>query len=327
MLAVNLLFVVSGVLSQQCLTVSFEGGGSHGAYEAGALLTMVNTLAASSVAYNVISGISTGALNTAAAVQYPIGQEKAMAQYMVDTWLNIGGQDNIYVQWPGGYAQAILFEPALYDTRPLKAFVTSKTTKGINRPFTVGSTSLNTGNFKNYDETIGNSNLVEAVMSSAAPPFFFPYQLFQGDVMADGGCLINLDVFEAINKCYKIVNDYSKITVDLLFDSKVETLPSSYSFNTLQVFGRVFEINSYNGGIWYYNQAKLDYPGVKFRYVVIPTQDMPGGIVPLNFTQSVLVQEIQMGQTDAANVIKLGENGAEVLQAAYEKIKANRVIP
>ena len=326
MLALNLLSIITGALSQ-CYTLSFEGGGSHGAYEAGALFTMVNTLSASSVVYDVISGISTGALNTAAAIQYPKGQEKAMAQYLVDTWLTIGGQDNIYVQWAGGYAQAILFEPSLYDTRPLRKFVTSKTTNGIQRKFTVGATSLNSGTFKNYDESIGASNLVNAVMSSAAPPFFFPYVIFQGDVMADGGCLINLDVFEAINKCYSIVQDYSKIVVDLLFDSKVAALPSSYSFNTLQVIGRVMQINSYIGGIWYYNQAQLAYPKTKFRYVVIPTQDMPGGIVPLNFTQSVLETEVNMGKQDAANVIKMGENGRERIIAAYQELRANRVIP
>ena len=324
---INLLWIISSATAQKCLTVSFEGGGSHGAYEAGALLTMVNTLSAADVAYTVVSGISTGALNTAAFIQYPVGQEKAAAQYVVDTWLTIGGSDNIYVQWPGGYAQAFLFEPSLYDTSPLRKLVTAKTAKGINRKFTVGATSLNSGTFKNYDESIGNSNLVNAVMSSAAPPFFFPYILFQGDVMADGGCLINLDVFHAIEKCISLGYSQSNVVVDLLFDSKVDPLPSTYSFNTIGVFSRVNQINSYQAGVWYLHQAQVTYPQATFRYTVIPTGTMPGGIVPLNFTQSVLEDEINMGKQDAANVIKMGPNGRERIVQAFKALRDNIIIP
>lgn len=321
------LLVISACWGQICRTVSLEGGGSHGAYEAGAIWTMVNTLSAVDVEYDIVSGISTGALNTGAIVQFPKGQEKAMADFLVDTWLTIGGSQNIYVQWPGGLAQGVLYEPGIYNTAPLRNFCKSKLTKGINRKFTIGATSLNTGNFINFDESIGNSNLIEAIMSSAAPPFFFPYQIFNNDVLADGGCLINLDVFEAINRCYSETKNYANIIVDLVFDSKVDTLPSTYSFNTIDVFSRVSQINTYNGGIWYYHQAKTAYPAVNFRYVIIPTADMPGGVVPLNFTQSVLEQEVQMGKTDAANVIKNGPNGSAKLDQLFDEMRARIIIP
>jgi hypothetical protein len=318
-----LLFFLPMSLSQSCLSVSLEGGGSHGAYEAGALYTMAYTLPAASVAYDIISGISAGAINTGAMVQFPKGQEQAMATFMVNTWLTIGGNSSVYVQWPGG----VLFEPGVYDTSPLRQFLTSRLTKGIQRPFTVGTTSLDTGTFVNFDETIGSQNLVEAIMCSGSPPFIFPYQNFQGNTFADGGCLINLDVFQAISRCYAKTNNYAAITVDLIFDTKIDTIPASTSFNTIDVLSRVTNIQSYNGAIWYYHQAQEAYPAVKFRYVIIPSGPMPGGIVPLNFDQQILEQEVQMGKNDAANIIKEGENGGDKLRKLYEEMRARIVIP
>jgi hypothetical protein len=54
---------------------------------------------------------------------------------------------------------------------------------------------------------------------------------------------------------------------------------------------------------------------------------MPGEILPLNFTQSVLEQEVQMGKTDAANVIKNGPNGNEKLDQLFEEMRKKIIIP
>jgi Predicted esterase of the alpha-beta hydrolase superfamily len=204
--------------------------------------------------------------------------------------------------------------------------INTKLNKGINRKVTVGSTNLDTGEFINFDESLG-SEFLEAIMCSASPPFIFPFQSFQGQSYADGGCLINLDVFQAITRCYEETNNYADIIVDLIFDTKISSLPVSFTFNTIDVMSRVNQISSYNSAIWYYNQAKLAYPKVQFRYVIIPTGDMPGGIVPLNFTQSVLEAEVSMGKTDAANKIKSGENGRDTIERLYQQVKFNIITP
>ena len=320
------VLLVAKVFGQICRTISLEGGGSHGAYEAGAIWTMVNTLNAVDVEYDIISGISTGAINTGAMSQYAKGSEKAMADYLVNTWLTLGGNSSIYVQWPGGLAQGVLLEPGLYDTTPLRNFVNSRLTKPPQRKVTVGATNLNTGTFDNFDESVGSQfNL--AVLSSGAPPFIFPFIPFQGTNYADGGCLINLDVFQAISRCYDINKSYANIIVDLIFDTKIDSIPASTSFNTLDVFARVSQINSYNSAIWYYHQAQLAYPAVKFRYVIVPSGSMPGGVVPLNFDQVILEQEVQMGKSDAANVIKTGENGKEILNELFQEMQSRMIIP
>ena len=319
-------FLIAEAIGETCRAVSFEGGGSHGAYEAGAFYTLVNTLNAADVAYDIVTGISTGALNAGALAQFAKGNEKAAGEFLVNTWLTIDGSQYVFVDWPGGLAQGILFEPGLYNTATLKNMINTKLNKGINRKVTVGSTNLDTGEFINFDESLG-SEFLEAIMCSASPPFIFPFQSFQGQSYADGGCLINLDVFQAITRCYEETNNYADIIVDLIFDTKISSLPVSFTFNTIDVMSRVNQISSYNSAIWYYNQAKLAYPKVQFRYVIIPTGDMPGGIVPLNFTQSVLEAEVSMGKTDAANKIKSGENGRDTIERLYQQVKFNIITP
>ena len=321
---VSLLLV--SVHSQYCRTISLEGGGSHGAYEAGAIWTMVNTLSAQDVAYDIVSGISTGALNTGAMAQFAVGDEKNMANFLIDTWSTIGGSDNVFVQWPGGLAQGILFETGLYDTSPLRKMINTKFTKGIHRKFTVGATNLNTAGFDNFEENVGNS-LNEVVMCSASPPFIFPFQLYNNQVYSDGGCLINLDVVAAINRCYAQTNNYANIIVDLIFDTKIDAIPASTSFNTIDVFSRVSQVTTYNSALWFYNEAIVAYPQVNYRYCVIPSGPMPGGIVPLNFTQSILLQEIQMGKSDAANVVKSPGSCKEVLSKLFAEMRSRIIIP
>ena len=322
------VFIIAlGVSAEICRTVALEGGGSHGAYEAGALWTLVNMLDPAEVAYDMISGISTGALNTGAMVQFPQGQEKPMADFLVNTWLTIGGRENVFKDWPGGITQGLLFMRGIYDTSPLVNMMKEKLTNGIQRKFSIGTTNFDTGLFETFDESVGNDGLIEAIMCSASPPFVFPYRVVNGVTYADGGCLINLDVFSAVNRCYEMTKDYSEIVVDLLFDYNITNVPKETSFKTLDVISRVSEIKGYNSGIWYYNEAARAYPDVKFRYVVIPSSKLPGGIIPLNFNQTVIEESVQMGKVDAARVIMEGQNGRDTIKKAYEEMRSKVIIP
>ena len=81
-------------------------------------------------------------------------------------------------------------------------------------------------------------------MASAAPPFFFPFVELGGIEWADGGCVINMDVFAGINKCLEINgNKQEDVVVDMVFDSKVEKLNKEDSdFSVLTVYSRVDSI-------------------------------------------------------------------------------------
>ena len=307
--------------SEKCRAISLEGGGSHGAYEAGAIWQLVNSLPSEEVAWNVVTGVSTGALNSGGVAQYAMGEEKAMANLLIDVWTSIT-QEKVYVNWkPGGIVQGLLSEYGLYDTTPLKETVNSLFNRGIHRNISVGATNMNTGEFVDFSEDLG-SDILEGIICSASPPFFFPHQQFLGTTFADGGCVINLDVFKAVERCLDVVGQEKDIIVDMIFDSYPGTLSQSEDLTTLEVLYRIWKIQRYDSSLWYYNNAILAYPEVYFRFVVIPTKKMPGGIVPLNFDPQVLETEIEEGKQDVQNLLNSNSDARQTIAKLFKENQA-----
>ena len=66
--------------------LSVAGGGAKGAYEIGAIHELVNTLDSPDSHYDVISGVSVGSINAAGAGLFGVGEEKEMADFLVNMW-------------------------------------------------------------------------------------------------------------------------------------------------------------------------------------------------------------------------------------------------
>ena len=310
-----------------CKALSMEGGGSHGGYEAGVIWGLVNGLSAEEVNWNVVTGISTGALNSGAVAQFPMGQEKEMADFVLGTWTLINGSYNIYQNWPGGLVEGLLFEYGLFDTTPLKEYVHRRYDKGFNRNITVGATNFNEATTVQFTERLLGDEMIEGIICSASPPPFFPHQQFRGTVYADGGLILNLDYFAAVERCREVVDKDSDITVDLIFDFKPAIQNDSKVFTTLDVAWRVYqEIKPYDGAFWFYYSALNAYPDVNFRYAILPTHDLPFGNipdVPLAFTKKIIDAEIKNGKSDAEQAIK---NKADARKLINEGFRSNMEI-
>jgi len=76
-----------------------------------------------------------------------------------------------------------------------------KYTMPVSRNITIGSTNLDTGLFGTFNESLGRTDLLTAISCSACPPWYFPPTNFAGTTWVDGGCVINLDVFAAVERC------------------------------------------------------------------------------------------------------------------------------
>ena len=58
-----------------CRALVLSGGGNNGAWEAGALWGLVNYGTASDYAYDVVTGVSAGSINTSALAGWAVGDE------------------------------------------------------------------------------------------------------------------------------------------------------------------------------------------------------------------------------------------------------------
>jgi len=74
---------------KMCRILSMSGGGSKGAYEAGALHSIFHTLEAPQGEYDVVSGVSVGAINSATLALFGKGEEKALGDFILGMWQNL----------------------------------------------------------------------------------------------------------------------------------------------------------------------------------------------------------------------------------------------
>lgn len=109
--------------AEKCLALSLEGGGSHGAYEIGALTQLAQNLTDAEIAYDVLAGISIGAFNSGGLAQFGKDETKEAIQFMLDIWNNFTSTADVMVDWPGGIPYALFFKPSLYDPAPYRELV------------------------------------------------------------------------------------------------------------------------------------------------------------------------------------------------------------
>ena len=102
----------------KCRALVFEGGQDLGAWEAGVFKGLVEASDPQDVRYDVVGGVSTGALNALGIAMYNVGEEKEAADNLVSFWNNLDSKD-VYGSWTLGLIQGV-FEKGLYNNRPFK---------------------------------------------------------------------------------------------------------------------------------------------------------------------------------------------------------------
>lgn len=106
-----------------CRAVALQGGGDKGAFQAGALYELAHSLPEGEAEWDVVTGISVGAINGVKLAQYEKGQEEQATQEMLDLWRTLTRED-ILSDWPlGGVVRGFFYKTALWDDQPLIDFM------------------------------------------------------------------------------------------------------------------------------------------------------------------------------------------------------------
>jgi len=87
------LFGAVAAKEGECKALALSGGGSNGAWEAGVLWGFINYGNPSDFEYEVVSGVSAGALNTMGIAGWEIGKEAEMTQWLSDMWHSLHTSD------------------------------------------------------------------------------------------------------------------------------------------------------------------------------------------------------------------------------------------
>jgi len=162
-----------------------SGGGALGAYESGVLRYLIHDL---QLKYDILCGVSVGALNCSYLSMYPKEQENEALNSLLDIWENISTKQ-VYKRWfPFGRLHG-LWRSSLYNSQPL----IDKVHKGLNlaqirqsgRELAIGTCSLTTGRYVVFTQR--DDCLVDAVVASSSFPMGLIPVTIHNELYTDGG--------------------------------------------------------------------------------------------------------------------------------------------
>lgn len=318
-LLMNIFFPSSLADSRKCRALVLQGGGDKGSYQVGALSEMVR-LIPEEIHYDVVSGVSAGALNAGGFSQFLPGQEAEAVDFLMDLWKNINSSD-VYQEWAGGLIDGIFYEPSLFDSNPLYNLLEEKLSKPVVRKLSLGSVDADRGQFVRFNESLNRKDLLLAAMASAALPALFPYISLNNTNYVDGGVLLGVDVDGAVQRCREIVSNDSDIIVDVLMCSG-DSLPKvkQDGDKTLQMLGRFLQIHFYSSALDHLLHAFEDNPDIFFRYVIMPTKSLASEPLPLQFNQEEIQEMINQGIQDANQKITNKIYGLDDIEERWGRV-------
>lgn len=161
-----------------------SGGGSRGAYQVGVIQHLLGERA---IDYDIITGISVGALNGSYLSMFNRGDGNSAARGLLNIWKKVNDRA-IYKKWFFGRLAA-LWRPSVYNSKPLQNLLDenldTKLMRSSGKKLIVGAVSMTTGRYRTWDES--DDDIVDAVKASSAfPGMFLPVEI-DGEVWVDGG--------------------------------------------------------------------------------------------------------------------------------------------
>lgn len=147
------------------LAVVLSGGGAKGAFQVGVLDELITV---KKVKVDIFAGVSTGAIQA-------LGGAMGDIPALLNEWLMIKGNGDIYKKKTFGVAGALFGEDSMFNAKPLRtklnAFANPAKIKAAKKTLLVGVVNLATGQYQDIDQN--NPNIGDWVYASSAQPGFF----------------------------------------------------------------------------------------------------------------------------------------------------------
>jgi predicted patatin/cPLA2 family phospholipase len=288
-----------------CRALALAGGGDKGAYEAGVLRGLLNNLPPVETQYQVVTGISAGAVLSTAFAVYDIGQESDAVD-LVFQILNDLNQSAIFKNWPGGVIEGFLEHSSLFDSTPIRDLLTGLIAGRTlsDRTVCMGATNVGSGGFDRFCNHLTPMDAVNAALASSAIPGVFIDQQINGNTYVDGGTLVNNDVSGAVEGCLFKGFAQKDIIVDAIEceSNNITTIPGDLSkLTVLPIMLRNNDIQNFGSLERAYLAAVDAYPDVQFRYRIRPSEPIPGS--GIDFNQTEMKWMMQLGEQDAYDTV------------------------
>lgn len=163
-----------------------SGGGVKGAFQAGVLKRWMGE---DGIDYDILCGVSVGALNAAGLGMIPHGWPRTSAEWLETFWRSRIRTETIYRRWfPFGRLHA-LWRKSIYDSSPLTKLVSKNldqhTLAANGRIISVGAVSMDSGEYRFVCQD--DPQFVKWVLASSSFPVFLEPVEIEGQLWSDGG--------------------------------------------------------------------------------------------------------------------------------------------
>lgn len=209
-----------------------SGGGSKGAWQAGAAYA----LASMGRRYDIITGISVGAINGAFLAMYGKAEEEEGARELVNFWKKINTK-SVYKRWfPFGMLHG-LWKPSFYNSKALSKMIYKNldpmSMQLSGKKLRVGAVSLNDGKYRLWSQN--DEDIAAGVLASSSFPGFLSPIKIDGHLWSDGGLRNITPLKSAI--------DLGADEVDILMTINPESFDNlKKNPNTLSILKRTVDV-------------------------------------------------------------------------------------
>ena len=216
----SLAAVATAASQDTCRALILSGGGNNGSWETGVLWGLLNYGNPSDYTWDVVTGVSAGSINSSALAGWPVGQEFDAVQWMSDLWKNLHTSD-VWKDWTFGKTEGITVKGGAVDNSPLLNFLRTTLSKfsEFGRRVTMATVNVDTGVYTEFTQkNMTFTETADAAVASASIPFVFPPYNWtdKNSIFMDGGTVYNVNIEGAITQCMDLVDDESKIILDIL---------------------------------------------------------------------------------------------------------------
>jgi len=181
-----------------------SGGGSKGAYQVGVLKALMEE----GRQYDVVSGVSVGALIGAHMAMYPPEKQAENFEGLFKIWTeSVKGNKSVYKPWAPWVLTYLwsFWKGGIYSMKPLRDILAKEmNTEEMRKSgveFEVGVVSLQSGKYRSVNLTSdpGNNQLaVDWVWASCIFPVLFPAVEIGGEQWVDGGLRNTIPILDVL---------------------------------------------------------------------------------------------------------------------------------
>ena len=157
---------------EKCRALALRGGGTKGNYEVGVLKSFLANLPAEEIAYDVVVGVSIGAVNAGTIGIFEKGIVMAAFAHLVVYWC-ILKTDEIFLKWSHWGPLAGFWKNSFFDMTPSHVKVNQRLTNPMKRKVSFQAVNINDGTVHSFDENLDPKLQGESVAASASIPIAF----------------------------------------------------------------------------------------------------------------------------------------------------------